>query len=71
MAFEIDFSLANAFIMYFSGWSQPLLKLWSCQLLRYLDIWGKLARKRTLANEICGQVTLSHISFPRNAGLLQ
>ena len=33
------------------------------QIFRY-DIWGQIARKRKLANEICGHMTLLDISFP-------
>ena len=42
MAFEIDFSVANAFIQHFSGWSKGLLKLWS----RFLNMCGKTSKNK-------------------------
>ena len=46
MAFETDFSLANAFIQHFSGWSKGSLKLWSCHFHRYLNFWGQISKNK-------------------------
>ena len=52
LAFQVDFSLANAFILHFRGWSKGLLKLWSCHLHIYWDIWGQTCKKNKVGYQV-------------------